>query len=104
MTKLIRKYREYKEYEPTFNSNYLFIPIYQWYKRKEKLTHINIYDITSMKIKGVVQTKNNNYKLDSCLFIKDFNILAVMYSNRLDLYDFNNLKYIGSENINYGYE
>ena len=57
-----------------------------------------------MKIKGVLQTKNNSYKFDSCLFIKDLNIIAVMYHNRLDPYDFNLLKYIGSEKIQYGYE
>ena len=57
-----------------------------------------------MKIKGILQTKNNSHKFDSCLFIKDLNIIAVMYYNRLDLYDFNLLKYIGSEKIQYGYE
>ena len=56
-----------------------------------------------MRIKGVLHIKNNRYKFDSCLFINDFNIIAVMHLNKLDLYYFSLLKYIGSEKIEYGY-
>ena len=58
-----------------------------------------------MKSKGVINTKNRDKNIfDSCLFIKDYNIIAIMYSKQLDLFDFNSLKCIGSEKIDQGYE
>ena len=41
---------------------------------------------------------------DSGLFIKEYYIIAILYSDKIDFFDFNTLKYIGSEIFENGLE
>ena len=49
-----------------------------------------------MRRKGVlaVKTDRNQLQYDSCIFIKDFNVIGILYKTQLDLYDFNTLNFI----------
>ena len=50
-----------------------------------------------MKRKGtIVTTDRNKLEYDSCIYIKEFNVVGVLYRTRLDLYDFTTLKFIDS--------
>lgn len=50
-----------------------------------------------MTIKGNIETNEiNQSEYQGCIFIKDFNFVAVLYSNRLDLYDITTLKFKNS--------
>ena len=58
-----------------------------------------------MKRKGtLVTTDRNQLRYDSCIFIRDYNVVGVLYKTRLDLYDFTTLKCIDSQDINNEYE
>ena len=58
-----------------------------------------------MKRKGtIVTTDRNSLPYDSCIYIKEFNVVGVLYKTRLDLYDFTTLKCIDSEKIHNKYE
>ena len=57
-----------------------------------------------MKIKGTVGITDRVYLYDSCIFIRDFNVVGVLYKNRLDIYDFTTLKCIDSQEIHNLYD
>ena len=47
-----------------------------------------------MKIKGQIKiTDRDGLKYENCIFIKEFNVVGVLYKTRLDLYDFTTLKW-----------
>lgn len=50
-----------------------------------------------MRRKGTIMATDRDYI--SCIFIRDFNVIGVLYKTRLELYDFNTLKCIDSERI-----
>ena len=54
-----------------------------------------------MKTKGPIKlyTDRSLFQYSSCIFIRDFNVIGVLYSSKLDLYDFTTLKCINSEEI-----
>ena len=53
-----------------------------------------------MKLKGILEVKLRKYKFFSYLFIKEHNILTVLYSKIIDFYDLTTLGFLGSENLN----
>ena len=52
-----------------------------------------------MKRKGFIEGRSH-LLYESCIYIKDFNIIGVLYNTELDLYDFRTLKCINSSQIN----
>ena len=41
-----------------------------------------------MKMKGTIVITYRVYLYDSCIFIRDFDVVGLLYKTRLDLYDF----------------
>ena len=57
-----------------------------------------------MKRKGTLVTTDSKLPYVSCIYIREFNVVGVLYRTRLDLYDFTTLKCIDSEKIHNKYE
>ena len=49
-----------------------------------------------MKIKGILKVKPRKYKFLRYLFIKELNVLTILYSQTIDFYNLATLEFLGS--------
>ena len=56
----------------------------------EIITHLQVYDICSMKVKSILSNKYYQmlFGYKNCIFIEDFNVVAILYVYKLDVVDF----------------